>query len=89
MERFNPKKEDFTHASIWLRLYLLPREFWLEEILPGINNTIGIYVKASEETKQRRYTAYARICVYLNISKPIPGAITLGYQDEKWSQTLD
>jgi hypothetical protein len=89
MERFNPKKEDFTHAPIWLRLYFLPREFWLEEILAGIDNTIGIYVKALEATRQRRYTAYARICVYLNISKPIPGAITLDYQDDKWSQTLD
>jgi hypothetical protein len=89
MERFSPEKEDFTHAPVWLRLYSLPQEFWLEEILAGIDNTIGIYVKASEATKQRRYTAYARICVYLNISKPLPGAITLDYQDDEWSQTLD
>jgi hypothetical protein len=58
MERFNPEKEDFTHALVWLRLYSLPQEFWLEEILVGINNTIGIYIKASEATKQRRYTTY-------------------------------
>jgi hypothetical protein len=89
MERFSPEKEDFTHAPVWLRLYSLPQEFWLEEILAGIDNTIGIYVKASEATRQRRYTAYARICVYLNISKPLPGAITLDYQDDEWSQTLD
>jgi hypothetical protein len=88
-ERFSPEREDFTHAPVWLRLYSLPQEFWLEEILAGIGNTIGSYVKASEATKQRRYTAYARICVYLNISKPLPGAIILDYQDEEWSQTLD
>jgi hypothetical protein len=40
-------------------------------------------------TKQRRYTSYARICVYLNISKPLPGSIDLEYQDEEWSQTID
>jgi hypothetical protein len=51
-ERFSPEKEDFTHALVWLRLYSLPQEFWLEEILAGIDNTIGIYVKASEATKQ-------------------------------------
>jgi hypothetical protein len=89
MERFSPEKEDFTHALVWLRLYSLPQEFWLEEILAGIGNTIGSYVKASEATKQRRYTAYAHICVYLNISKPLPGTIILDYQDEEWSQTLD
>jgi hypothetical protein len=88
-EGFNPKKEDFTHAPIWLRLSFLPREFWLEEVLAGIDNTIGIYAKSLEATRQQRYIAYARICVYLNISKPILGAITLDYQDDKWSQTLD
>jgi hypothetical protein len=88
-ERFSPKKEDFMHAPVWLRLYSLPQELWLEEILAGIGNTIDIYIKASEATKQRRYTTYARICVYLNISKPLPGAITLDYQDEEWSQTID
>jgi hypothetical protein len=88
-ERFSPDKEDFTMAPIWIRLYSLPQEFWLEEILMGIGNTIGQYVKASEATKQRKYTSYARICVYMNIAKALPGAVILEYQDEDWSQTLD
>jgi hypothetical protein len=88
-EKFSPEKEDFAHAPVWIRLYSLPQEFWLEEVLAGIGNTIGIYVKSSEATKQRRYTSYARICVYLNIAKPLPGSITLEYHDEDWSQTID
>jgi hypothetical protein len=88
-ERFSPDKEDFTMAPVWIRMYSLPQEFWLEEILMGIGNTLGHYVKASEATRQRKYTSYARICVYMNISKAIPGAITLEYQDEDWVQTLD
>jgi hypothetical protein len=88
-EKFNPEKEDFAHAPVWIRLYSLPQEFWLEEVLAGIGNTIGIYVKSSEATKQRRYTSYARICVYMNIAKPLPGSITLEYHDEDWSQTID
>jgi hypothetical protein len=78
-----------VHAPVWIHLYSLPYEFWLEEILAGIGNTIGIYVKSSEETKKRRYTSYACICVYLNISKPLPGSIALEYHDEDWSQTID
>jgi hypothetical protein len=78
MEKFSLEKEDFAHALVWICLYSLPQEFWLEEILAGIGNTIGVYVKSSEATKQRRYTSYARICVYLNISKPLPGSIALG-----------
>jgi hypothetical protein len=88
-ERFSPDKEDFTMAPVWIRLYSLPQEFWLEEILMGIGNTLGQYVKASEATRQRKYTSYARICVYMNISKALPGAVTLEYQDEDWQQTID
>jgi hypothetical protein len=48
----------------------------------GIGNTIGQYVKASEATKQQKYTSYARICVYMNIAKALLGAVILEYQDE-------
>jgi len=61
----------------------------LEEILVGIGNTIGAYVKSSEATKQRRYMSYTHICVYLNISKPLHGSIALKYHDKDWSQTID
>jgi hypothetical protein len=67
----------------------LPQEFWLEEILMGIGNTVGRYVKSSKATKQRKYTSYARICVYMDISKALPGSVTLEYQDEDWNQTID
>jgi hypothetical protein len=80
-EKFSPEKEDFAHAPVWIRLYSLPQEFWLEEVLAGIGNTIGIYVKSSEATKQWRYTSYTRIFVYLNIAKPLPGSITLEYHN--------
>jgi hypothetical protein len=57
--------------------------------MAGIGNTIGVYVKSSEATKLRKYTSYAHICVYLNISKPLPSSISLEYHDEDWSQTID
>jgi hypothetical protein len=58
-DHFCPEKEDFSFAPVWIHLYSLPQEFWLEEILMGIGNTLGRYVKSSEATKQRRYTSYA------------------------------
>ena len=50
-KNFSPEKEYFSHASLWINLYSLPQDFWLEEILAGIGNTIGAYVKSSEVTK--------------------------------------
>jgi hypothetical protein len=58
IEKLSPEKEDFVHAPVWIRLYSLPQEFWLEEVLAGIDNTIDIYVKSFEATKQRCYTSY-------------------------------
>jgi hypothetical protein len=61
----------------------------MEEILMGIGNTVGQYVKSSEAKKQRKYTSYARICVYINISKALLGSVTLECQDEDLNQTID
>jgi hypothetical protein len=56
--------------------------------MPGIDNTIRIDVKSSEETKQRRYTSYACIYIYVNIAKPLPSSVALEYRDEDWHQTI-
>jgi hypothetical protein len=88
MEKFIPEMEDFVHSPVWIRLYSLPQEFWLEEVMADIGNNIGVYVKSLEATKQRRYTSHVRICVYLNISKLLPGSIALEYHDEDSLQTI-
>jgi len=41
-----------TIAPVWIRLYSLPAEYWKEEILTDIGNTLGGFVKVSEQTKQ-------------------------------------
>jgi hypothetical protein len=88
-DRFYPEKEDFPCALVWIPLYSRHYEFWLEEILTGIRNTLGRYVKYLEATKQHKYTSYARICFYINISKSLPGSVTVEYQDEEWTHTID
>ena len=30
VERFNPDKEDFNWAPVWIRMYSLPLEYWDE-----------------------------------------------------------
>jgi hypothetical protein len=55
----------------------------------GIGNTVGRYVKSSEATKMRKYTSYTHICIYMTISKALPGSIMLEYQDDYWNQTIN
>lgn len=85
----SPDKEKFLAVPIWVRLFGLPMDFWDPEILEGIGNTIGSFVKIAESTKKGRYTSCARICVYMNIANPIPEAVELEYHEEVWQQALD
>jgi hypothetical protein len=59
------------------------------KILEGIGNTLGSFVGTAKATLQGRYTSYARICVYLNVSKALLESICLRYRVVDWLQTLD
>ena len=50
---------------------------------------MGNYIKTTEITKQKRYTYFARIYVYLDVSGAILESIALSYEDSEWMQTLD
>jgi hypothetical protein len=50
---------------------------------------MGNFVKIAEKTKTNKYTSYARICVYMYITKSLPNSIFLAHEDLEWIQTLD
>jgi len=62
-------------------MYSLPNELWEDEVMEGIGNMLGNFVKTFEITKKGHYTSYTRICVYINVSKLLPEAICIRYQD--------
>ena len=76
-------------SPVWIRLYSLPQEYWDAEILEPLGNCLGSFIKISEQTKYQRYTAFARICIYMDLSKALSGAIRLLWDDDEWIQTLD
>ena len=78
-----------TVALVWIRLFSLPGEYWDLETLRDIGNTLGEFIKVAEQTKAHRYTSFARICVYLDLSKEMPEAINLSWEDEEWIQPID
>jgi len=88
-ERFNPDKEDFSWALVWICLYSLPLEYWNEETLMDIGNSLGAFIKVAEETKNQRYTSYARICVQMHLTKALANSVSLFHDDYEWIQTID
>jgi len=87
--KFNPDTEDLSHAPVWIRMYSLPAEYWKEETLKDIGNSIGVFIKVAEETKKRRYTSYARICVQMHLTKALADSVSLFHDDFEWIQPLD
>ena len=50
---------------------------------------MGEFIKVSEQTRVQRYTSFAQICVYLDLSKELPEAICMKWEDEEWIQSID
>ena len=88
-ERFNPETEDMMVAPVWIHLFSLPGEYWDLETLCDIGNSLGEFIKVAEQTRLQWYTAFARICVYMDLSRELPEAISLNWEDEEWIQPID
>ena len=85
-EHFNLDIEDLKVASVWIRLVGLPGEYWDMGILRDIGNSIGEFLKVVEQTRLQRYTSFARICVYMDLSKDLSEAVSLNWEYEEWIQ---
>lgn len=70
-------------------MYSLLVEYWDEDSLKDIGNGLGEFVKVAEETKLCRYTSYARICVFMQLDKPLPDLVSILHDDFEWVQPLD
>ena len=76
-----------TPVQIWL--YSLPQEYWDAKILEELSKCLGSFIKILKQTKSQRYTTFARICIYMDLSKALPEAIRLLWDDDEWIQNLD
>lgn len=70
-------------------MYSLLDEYWEESLLKDIGNGLDEYIKVVEETKLRRYTSYAHICVFMRLDQALPDSVSLSHYDHEWIQPLD
>ncbi|KAB5560806.1 hypothetical protein DKX38_005763 [Salix brachista] len=68
---FDPKEEKITHMTAWVRINGLNVEFFRFDVLEKIGNLIGLTVKVDPHTMSQSRGKFARICVELDISKPL------------------
>ena len=64
-------------APISIHLLSFPYEYWALGTLQYIVNTLREFVKVAKHTKHERYIAFARIYVYMDLSKELPEKVSL------------
>lgn len=78
-----------SSTLVWIRFPDLPLELYDEEILLKMGNSIGHVVKVGATTLAASRGRYVRICVELDLSKPlIPTVIVLGKQRHNENEGL-
>ncbi|GLJ23143.1 hypothetical protein SUGI_0436690 [Cryptomeria japonica] len=82
---FNPRATKPYNAPLWLRLYNLPNEFWTEDVLSRIGNSLGHMVDLNMGKCDS--ILYAR--VHILAIKWIPAKINLSTSFDPWLQDLE
>lgn len=72
---FDPVKDDITTTPVWVRLSNLPVNFYHKAILFGIAKGVGKPVKVDATTSNLERARFARVCVEVNLKKPLKGSI--------------
>lgn len=68
---FEPAFAKLTSGVIWVQLHNLPVELWDGESLDTIIAHLGNLVKVDDLTLSLSRSKYARVCVEIDLSKPL------------------
>lgn len=68
---FRPEKEEVERVAAWVRLPELPIEYYDSDFLFFLGNRIGRTVKVDQTTSLTTRGQYARLCVEVDLNKPL------------------
>lgn len=72
---FDPLKDEIVTTPVWVRLSHIPVNFYHKTILMGIAKGLGKPIKVDLTTLKFERARYARICVEVNLNKPLKGTV--------------
>lgn len=72
---FDLLKDERVTTPVWVRLSHIPVNFYHKTILMGIAKGLGRPIKVDLTTLKFERTRYARICVEVNLNKPLNGTM--------------
>ncbi|XP_058783386.1 uncharacterized protein LOC131658066 [Vicia villosa] len=68
---FHPENDSIVKVAVWIRISGLPVEYYDPKILYVIGNLVGNTIKVDKNTLQGERGKYARICVEVDLTKPL------------------
>jgi hypothetical protein len=68
---FHPASDTIKSVAVWIRVSGLPIEYYDTKVLNFIGNRVGKTVKVDKNTLQQERGKYARLCVEVNLTKPL------------------
>jgi len=74
---FDPYSTSIVKVDQWVRISCLPWEFWVEQTLTNLLKPSGEVIRIDHNTLLRKKGRFARVCVNIDISKPLPGTLSI------------
>ncbi|PNX86740.1 zinc ion binding nucleic acid binding protein [Trifolium pratense] len=74
---FHPASDTIKEVAVWLRISGLPIEYYDSGALHFIGNRVGKTVKVDKNTLTQERGKYARLCVQVNLTKPLLAMFTI------------
>lgn len=75
---FEPTFANLNTVAVWIQLHNLLVEFWQGETLETIANQLGTLIKVDDFTSSLTRSKYARLCVEIDLSKPLRHGFWIG-----------
>lgn len=74
---FDPLKDEIVTTPVWVRLSHIPVNFYHKTILIGIAKGLRRPIKVDGTTLNFERVRFARICVEVNLNKPLKGSVMI------------
>lgn len=74
---FDPLRDEIVTTPVWVRLSHIPVNFYHKTILMGIAKGLGRPIKVDMTTLKLERARFARICVEVNLNKPLKGTVMI------------
>ncbi|KAL0904897.1 hypothetical protein M5K25_027057 [Dendrobium thyrsiflorum] len=74
---FVPKREEFSSIPLWIKIKNLPLSCWTPEGISKVASCVGIPLAMDALTAAKTRLTFARVCVQVKCSSPLPGEISI------------